>query len=321
MNHCYQLTLNNVKNPVCENLADIFPQLYDIIFKSPELYNGIDLKTTLRGATVKSIYLTVPVTKFSLEYDNGIVMYNECCVIKISSLFPQLSVFDKLLMDISTNTFTSKCNASTINKPLASNENTFANKQRMPNQTNSDKKKIIPNATKMLPQKPVPKIQKPIAQMTTEDEQFELEKEKKRNAVIEQNRIDESYRVFENDKRSFTQINKDINNGLLLQDDIHPCFVAKYVVFSILRERGVINFENNDQSRKEYDIFMDLYQSLEYEDPTCEQSSQTIHIPHNYLFMTDAQKEECAKKNNMTTKQLENHISKISSGSIDDIFV
>jgi len=301
----YQLVIGDTRNSsICPNLVDIFPQLFDKIIKMPKSLNGslsmTDLKVMLRTVTIESIYLSVPMTKFSIEYDNGIVLYGDSCVIRIATLFPQLAAFDKMLADMTKT-------VPEIPKPPCRAE---------------PKRTQLPQVTKPIKQIPEPpkKVVNAPKKMTQEDERFELEKENKRNKVIEQNRIDEMYRIFENDKKSFVQIEKDINDGLLLQDDIHPCFVAKYVVFSILKERGVINFENNNQSRKEYDVFMDLYKDLEYEDPTIGQAPSNVHIPHNYLFMTDAQKEECADKNGMSRKELEIYIAKISSGSISNIF-
>lgn len=366
----YQLIVNstNVSEPY-GNLADVFPQLYDRIIKLSRSINSCnlsmgDLKTMLRGVTIESVYLSVPITNYTIEYDNGLVMYNEHCVIRVTSLFPQLVVFDKLLADLVKDTKTCTVarspTADPSNKPWRSRSPDPSppppNKpkpwkpqssvpkrptksvlpepivdEKPPKLGLKSRQQQIPKKplTSVLPQpvanerpveKDLAKDEKKNHKMTEADELFELEKEKKRNEVIEQNRENEKYRIFENDKKAFVQIIKDVNDGLLSQDDIHPCFVAKYVVFSILKGRDCINFENNNNLKEEYGIFMDLFQNLEYEDPESGQASSSVHIPHNYLFMSDAEKAECAERNNMTREELESHITKISSGSFDAIF-
>jgi len=313
MSTYYQIidSKNNVIS-MRHTLEKIFAQLYSKINDLLDDKKNIEqLKSVIRLVSIESVYLNVMTTRYRIEYNDGIVIRSGFCIIKISSLFPQFAALEKMLLGPahkSATTITEPTPVKTVQQTLAP--------QSVP--------KVHPkkNPYKHQPEKSIskPVEEPPKPQMTEEDELFEQEKEKRRNAVIERNKIAEKYNVFENDKKSFVQIDKDINSGLLRPDDIHPCFVAKHVVFSVMRDRGDITFENNNALEEEYVQFADLLDSLEYEDEETGKSSTAFHIPHNYLFLSDFDKEECAKKNGMTRRELEAYIQKISSGSVDDIF-
>lgn len=148
------------------------------------------------------------------------------------------------------------------------------------------------------------------------DEEFELKKEKEREKKIEENRKNEKLKIFESDKRSYIQIKKDIQNGLLLSSSINPYFMLKYEIFKVLEKRNCLDVNSNDNIYEEYDIFRSLYEECDETDAdSCEEQPVKVYIPHNYQYMSTDKKEEYANKYKMTRHQFED---KYINGIVDD---
>jgi len=172
------------------------------------------------------------------------------------------------------------------------------------------------------------------------DEAFELKKEEVRNQKLEQFRRNEKFNTFESDKKSYLQLKKDIENGLIKSTEIHPYFILRYHIFKVLELRGAINFTNSDHILTEYNLFTDLYEAYEEDNDQDTRSASlatdTIdttntepcvrckpaksikpYIPHNYKYMTDSNKEAYAKKYKMSRREFEDKYA--SSIFADDL--
>ncbi|XWV26633.1 hypothetical protein QJ857_gp0428 [Tupanvirus soda lake] len=288
----------------------------------------------------------IPISTFKVFYNEGLVLYNEENTIKISSLFPEFAASDIALgkifkkesksyspPDLFSNLLT-KLNGTTDNSnimpmnnfptsfgctPIQNNQNTVSRTVPttktsiiLPKQRHSayhNKAKIAEKAAKNINNN-IKKNKK-----NKFDEEFEAKKERERNQRISQNKTNEKLRIFESDKNSYVKMKKDLENGTLKMDEMHPCFVIKHDIFKVLEARNAINFESNDNIKNEYEIFSDLYDSFVDEEENKEDTSLNVYIPHNYHYMSAEKKEEHAQKYKMTRKQFE---EKYVYGMIDD---
>ena len=132
----------------------------------------------------------------------------------------------------------------------------------------------------------------------------EVDTQKEKNLYFLQNKASDKMKIFESDKMSYVQMKKDLADGKLRTDDIHPFFVLKYDIFKVLDSRQTIDFSCGKNISNEYDIFMELYES--YMDDNDDDQMTNVYVPHNYNYMTPEKKTEHAKKYKMTRQQFEN---------------
>lgn len=158
------------------------------------------------------------------------------------------------------------------------------------------------------------------------DEDFEAKKEKERNERVVSRNKSTKFRVFESDKKSYNQMKKDIEKGLLKKNSIHPFFVIKFDVFEIMEKRNAIKFDNDDNINKEYELFDQLYslydENSDKESGTnCKNSTGgtngtedtksnnsniiNVFVPHNYHYLSNEDKIKHAKKYKLTKEEFE----------------
>jgi hypothetical protein len=244
--------------------------------------------------------LGIPITFFKLDYQNGLIFYNENNNIKISSIFPECSACDiaigQRLNKLSLSETNHLDRKNTIDCAVTQ---TINNKSRHNNLLTKAKlvQQSVENTNKENKRR---KRQK-------DDDRNQSQNSKITNEQIPQYRSSDKFKVFESDKRSYKLIKKDIMDGTLKSEDINPFFVLKYDIFKILESRNSINFDSNDNINEEYSIFAELYDDCLNIDSTDNEKTKTInvYIPPNYNYMSDEKKNEYAKKYKMTRKQFE----------------
>lgn len=287
-NNCDQIRNEQFYYCMEEMFSDLFPNIFNF-------------KLDLSGIIIIHYYSDCPVITFYLTFDNGFIMYNEENYIKLSSISPQIAIFDtaykkiieKKSKEIVNRDLIVKCPMIKTNDKKNDNKrhDVFIEKGNNIAQTFIEQRKDFKKYF---------------------DEEFEAKKEKERNRKIEENRNNEKIKVFESDKKTYLQIKKDIDDGILKKENMNPYFVLKYQLFKLLESRGNINFASNANVKDEYELFMDLYNDCtEDEQENIKQDAKVfispdkVYIPPNYNYMTNEKKEEYARKYKMTLKQFE----------------
>lgn len=307
-NICYNLIYTNANNSACSKctakLEDVILELYYLINNTN--YNLCSFK-------IVSYYMYTVFSELHVCFNNGLVLYSDVDKIRISTLFPQFIAMDNIYI---------RKNKFQQNQPFpqTTNENT---RSAAKTSLNPKKTRRHPGILKNKQIADQVKNNEPVKKVDIYfDEEFELKKEKERLDRVNQNRCNEQIKIFESDKKSYTQVKKDISLGILKKSEINPFFSVKFDVFKLLESRKEINFENNNNINSEYEIFNQLYNLADSSDDEIiskneinglflEPNEDKVYVPHNFYYYTESQKEEYAKKYKMTLDQfLTNYVSK-----------
>lgn len=227
----------------------------------------------LSNIKVVCYYMDIPYTTFNIVYNKGIHLCVENNCLRIASLYPEFEVLDTKLAGI-----------------LGKN-----------NYTNLDDKRINIKSSQNLKEN----IHSKFDEMEhANDNKISFSNTKNEIA----SRIDQ-IKKFESDKYSYSLIKNDMEKGLTDEEKIHPDFMVKYQIFKILESRKTIDLNTNKNIVDEYSKFIDMYQAyLENEcDNKLEISPQkNVYVPHNYNYLVEEEKEQYAKKYQMSRQQFEN---------------
>lgn len=328
-----------INSNIYESLKDLTIGLYNII------HNNI---SSIKLIKIASYYESMLFTVFEIVYEHGLIIYNTDNRIKISSIFPEAIILDTIIekllpRNIKTNPISSNSpprvvTAHNIKKseldycdsiPDLKNERTVPNiknilPKKMP--TGFSQKSVIAknaiseskNRKKAIPTEEELDKQK----MDQFDEEYELEREKKRLDRIKDEQQIKLINIFITDKKMYPLVKADIAIGKMKQELIHPNYIMKYQILKILEDRSVINFNTDTNIQEEFTLFSDLYDSC-MEDiidkKTADSPGLNVYVPHNYEYLSEHEKNECAKKYNMNRIEFESkHVAK---NSADDMII
>jgi hypothetical protein len=116
--------------------------------------------------------------------------------------------------------------------------------------------------------------------------------------------VNDSIKKFQQDKKSFLLMKKDIENKKLTFDNMDPAFLEKYLVFDILYDRNIISVEDKNLD-DEYEEFSKMFDILRKANNKETEHKERPHIPHNYSYMSYTQKVRYARKYKMSVKEFE----------------
>lgn len=320
-NTAYKIEINGKIGISVYGIEDAISSLY--------LYLINNQITDFSKIQLSCYFMGCKINYFQIRYQNGLVLYDDNSTLKIPSLFPEILILDKqykkiIVPKVKTFNFV-KNKASYLNPIGIHNEvdqikniqNSSSDEQKNRHIIMKERAKIAEQAKNEIKMK----VEEEKKELGGFDENFEAKKENERNKKIETRRANEKISIFMSDKKSYTMICNDLKDGIIKIDDIPQFFVLKYEIFKILENRGVINFDTNDNIDDEYDIFKTLFEECSdcVDDPkyvplgiyrddefSRKSSNKKIYIPHNYQYMTKEEKEKYAKKYKMTLSQFEN---------------
>ncbi len=135
--------------------------------------------------------------------------------------------------------------------------------------------------------------------------------DQKRFRRKEKEREEERRRIFESDKRVYAMIKQDIadEDKKIDEDNIPGLFSAKYPIFKLMDEEGLIDQDD------EYDIYLELYNDLypKKEELEYEEKQNDEYVPHNYHYLNKEEQEKYKKY-----PSLEEVLDQISGDDSDD---
>lgn len=267
-------------------LDDMIRRLYDVIVN--------DNVTDLNQIKVLCYLSNVVVTTFRLRYRTGLVLYNESSNIKLTNICPELTSIDMLLEKfLGKNTHKQSESESTLTtSTVKPRHQKFLQKARIVNR---------PCEVKIIDQ------QNNLVQLHTEPE---VEQTRPKVEPNVEPQLSQKLHSFQTDKITYVKIKKDIEDGKLNEDDIHPAFMLKYQIFKLLDARQNLNLDNDNNLSQEGEIFSELYDELmsEFQKEIQNESmnEEKVYVPYNYHYLSDDKKEEHARKYKMTRQEFEN---------------
>ncbi|BCS82948.1 hypothetical protein QLL95_gp1175 [Cotonvirus japonicus] len=265
-------------------LYDVVKEIYKILTSDINKINE-NLMIVLNTEIIK-YYMNCPITKFNISINSGLNIYNDTTNIKILDIYPEFCALDEYL--------------SKNNIKFMSPENKQINKTKnFINKLPETKCKIQKNRPKEIQQE----SQQEIQQESQQESQQEIQLKKPSTLNDNKKNISSSkIKLFESDKLAYFMIKKDIEHGIIQQEEINPWFATKYIVFKILDSRKKLDMINNINIKNEYEQFMELYQECIDEEQTI---NLPIEIPYNYHYMTPENKEILYKKYGVTKQEFE----------------
>lgn len=293
MNTYYQVSLNNRSN--LNALAESYNSLEEAaIAVYTILFDHVNPTEIL----IHCYYLGIRASTFKVDYRNGLTFYNNTNNIKVAAIYPVITVLDSLYSEKKQVEVTKENPFITTPKPTVSTKgNPFITSPK-----EGDKKSPIIET---------------YGDDHYRDDHYSPLVEIDLGSKIPDN-VNERERSYLSDKRSYLLIKEDIDKGKLLKDDINPYFVVKYITFKILETRNILDSNSNDNYQKESEIYWDLINS--YDEEIQEEPMKEVYVPHNYNYLSEYQKEEYAKKYNLTVREFEEkHVTALSGNNVDKI--
>jgi hypothetical protein len=259
--------------------------------------------------------MDIPCTTFSVFYDKSLFLCEGNNYFRVSSLYPEFEVLDQKLNKIIGQSVYDKShtkNRNSISYQMVKNEEVKSvvsyniHHQEVENDNNkllkSIKNQNFDTETDSKDKYMINKYENDNNKLpkSIKNQNFDTETDSKDKYMINK---------YESDKHSYSLIKNDIEKGLIKEEEIHPDFTVKYQIFKILELKGMVDLNSNNNIIEEYKKFDDIYQITLLEDVYStiseEDKINDIYIPHNYHYLTDDEKEEYAKKYQMTKQQLE----------------
>ena len=170
--------------------------------------------------------------------------FNDNNIIRVSSFFPEFTVFDNQTLKYQRNPL-NLSNEKSIKKDSI-------NKKVIVNDKNDIEKKHTYHEIFSAP----PADSTQTRDTTDSNEQITVFP-KPKNITR-----DELLNIFQSDKISYTKIKMDVDMGKIEVSEIFPSFISKYLVFSILENRKDIDFSSNNNIDNEYDLFYTLHDEI-----------------------------------------------------------
>jgi hypothetical protein len=329
-------TLNNKNQSVLHYVEYELELILDMFLKliSVEEIESIDDFSKICKKYIIGIEHTIwnmLIVSYNIKYENEhIYMYNDHENIRISSLYPLYSIFE---MNV-TRSFKNGTTKNIIRNTVANNNRIkSANYSRASLVTHVDPLSHETIRTQFASQqKDIEPFVAPSknryngGQITHNKNWLDKKQLEKKNIQNIQNtsntndllKPNESLRIFESDKKSYLLMKLDINNGILKANEINSYFYDKYQIFKILDSRNAIKFNNNDDIKNEYKLFLDMFEccdelaenvNVKATEINPPDNKADIYIPHNYKYMTNDQKNTYAKKYKMTAHDLDKYIA------------
>lgn len=299
---CYRLVFNGYILPGVGDLYKIAISLYEFLsFNSQISYENI---------RIYQYYSNLDYYEFTIHYDRGLIIQKDDTLIRITTLFPNLIFLDSPLASRSSTITTKPVTRPNKTPSMPVGRRRFARERsskHLPT-INTNVRKKVNNST--------PQVETEI------------------NWILKDNSCDKTpisteMRQYLSDKSSFFKIARDIDDGILDEENINSNFAIKYCIFKLLHSRNSIREDtetiDSKHLREEYEIFNDLYQEC-LENETEEPPTKTVYVPHNYFYLSVEQKEKIAREYNLTVEEfetihvncsakddhIENHIQKIT---------
>lgn len=298
------LQMNSYFKIVCSNfiesdtdeyydLNNLFRQLYFKLFHTRNV--NID------DIVIINYYMDIPVARFNICYQHGLIMYNDENRIRVSSICPELSA-----IDVTANYLSKTTNYRTIDR-RSNTTSRYATNAKIAND--------LINIKKISEECSGPKQQWSNPKQEWSNPKQEWSSPKKDISDISKPR-GEKFRIFESDKKSYIQMKNDITRGVLKAEQINPLFVIKYQIFKILESRNSLDVTSNKDIELEYKTFLTLYDiCLEDEE---KQDTHKIYVPYNYHYMTDEEKTGYAKKYKLSKHQFEDrYVNNLNDDAIE----
>jgi len=207
----------------------------------------INIETPIDKITIKHFYMSIEHEIYHVKYVNGIVLYNDNNNINVSSLYPELHVFNDKYYKNKTSKKQQHNNKTLIDEPKVSHNN----------KTLIDEPKVSHNNKTL--------IDEPKVSHNNKDEPkviFKVENNDDPKVVFKMKNNDDQLNKFIADKSSYRLIKKDINNGKIKLEEVFSEYIPKYIVLTIMETRGEINFETNENIQNEHENFKKLYYEI-----------------------------------------------------------
>lgn len=275
------------------------------------LYKSLLKGQDITSASIDVTYMGVTMTTFKISFNKKLILYNDHDCISASSIDPSLALLDlvyqeKLLKN--------------KNIPVNSVPNVKIRHEKFLSNKETLKKMHINQAWKQ------ENIQVPIQDTETFDSNKNKDNLEKMNIinqpwnqedmqVLTQNNTEtfdsEQLTLFKSDKESYIKLQKDIYEGRMDVDRIHPAYKLKYSLFKILESRGSLNSSSDANIQSEYDVFTLLYDSCkeDYEKEEIENETQRAiyysshnhpnekgYLPHNYNYLPTINEDDKKRK-------------------------
>jgi len=194
----------------------------------------INIETPIDKITIKHFYMSIEHEIYHVKYVNGIVLYNDNNNINVSSLYPELHVFNDKYYKNKTSKKQQHNNKTLIDEPKVSHNNKTLIDEPKVSHNNKDEPKVI----------------------------FKVENNDDPKVVFKMKNNDDQLNKFIADKSSYRLIKKDINNGKIKLEEVFSEYIPKYIVLTIMETRGEINFETNENIQNEHENFKKLYYEI-----------------------------------------------------------
>lgn len=307
----YRLFTSTTSSPIING------DLYETIYA---LYENIFInKIPIISMRIISYYACLPITEFSIKYDNGImIMYNDDNYIKISSLIPEAKILD---MQMNANAIIPNkipLTDKSIDTPIIKGNILPKNIPRQPRNHKFLEKSVI--AKNAIEKNKKEKISSDIGIMTDEklkyiNDNYDFTQEEIKLKMKNKSKKDNLFNTFVSDKKIYPKIKSEVDVGKLREDTINPDYAIKYQLFKILEDRSAINFNNDDNIQNEFEIFTELHKSCT-DDEIVENEKINVYVPHNYRYLSEEQKCAWAKKYDMTIDKFEELYVNIQEKSV-----
>lgn len=294
---------------------------------------------------VNCYYGVMSMTSFAVRFDHGLQLTNADNQIKVSALFPIFIIYDlelskkirpiyqppdRINSEYRDDTLSQKRDQSDLAPMMTKSVNVQV--QSIPNRVGNDgaqgtlvtpqtvllqknchrayeKKSLVAKKSQMRNKK----IPKPIEKTDDEklaeiDELKEADREDRRRARLKELRQIENKKIFAYDKKIYSKVKTDIEDGLITPETLNPTFKAKYYLLKLLESRSLIDFTSDSDIDAEYLIFEDLFTTCEKTESESKSKSKldpVVYVPHNYRFLSTEDKIKCAKKYDLTVDEFE----------------
>lgn len=212
----YQVFVNNIEVFTDNQLSAVIPVIVQQYASSG----------SFRQIRVNVSYMNVVVSTLQVKNNHGLILYNNECNIKVSTIFPNYSCFDKLTI--------SECKRDNIHvekKPMSVPE-------------------PEPIISKTRSSEPTPVI----INFVKYDANCSERRSQYAAGVLD---TESQLRIFSSDKISYLKIKNDIIHNVISEPA--DFFVVKYEIFSALEEIGEINFYSDVDLSTEYEKFNELF--------------------------------------------------------------
>lgn len=268
---------------------------------------GILPSMTIKGIESIRINSYINNTKYiqyRVECNHGIYLVSDNSRIKLSDLFPHMTVIDTIISNTIGTVQTTKTSVHTGHGGIT--------RSNVPIVTsNVGTRPSFPSMSTYTPKFGQPiNLTQPVVELrgeqtaSTERPVTEIEPQPPVTETKPEPKLTADQQRFLTNKKMYIKIIDDIEGGDLNENNINEMFSEEYEIFSILENRDMLDIENEEFDEKEFTQYMAMSKAVS--DDYVASISNNIYLPTNYETMTYSEKVLLAKKYNMDVTELDN---------------